>query len=215
MNRRQKGFTVIETLLLLILLSIIGFAGYYVYHSKNNANSSYNDTAKASSSTPVNEEWKTYNGKVSDDAQNPAVYADQIDYSFKYPSSWKFYPIGTQTTSNGQTSSNSFQEIGSSLGSDKNIIFNGIASAENAKDYYTNAVGDQSGLVGPVWQGVKSFTTKNGYSGYTAKLDASTGATYETHISNNKTGLVNFTYGAATASDNSTLQQIFDSVGIP
>lgn len=215
MKRGQKGFTIVETLLVLILLAIIGFTGYYVYQSRNNANSSYNDAASTKTVPAASSDWQTYTGKVSDQAQNPAVQADQVAYSFEYPPNWKFYPIGTQSTVDGQTGANSFQEIGPSLNSDKDIAFNGVATPKTAKDYYTNAVGDQSGLVGPTWQGVKSFTTKKGYSGYTSKLALDTGANYETYISNNKSGLVDFHYGEAMASDTSTLQKIFDSVTIP
>jgi hypothetical protein len=43
--RNQKGFGLVEGLLFLILLSILSFTGYYVYHSRNNANSTYNKTA--------------------------------------------------------------------------------------------------------------------------------------------------------------------------
>ncbi len=50
MKRGQNGFGVIETLLVLILLSIVGFTGYYVYHSQKNSNSSYNNAAKANNS---------------------------------------------------------------------------------------------------------------------------------------------------------------------
>lgn len=52
MRRAQKGFTVIETLLVLILLAILGFTGYYVYQTKSNTNSTYNSAAK-SSQTPA------------------------------------------------------------------------------------------------------------------------------------------------------------------
>jgi type II secretory pathway pseudopilin PulG len=48
MKSGQKGFTVVETLLVLILVSIIGFTGYYVYHSRNNANVNYNNSANSS-----------------------------------------------------------------------------------------------------------------------------------------------------------------------
>ena len=46
--RNQKGFGAVEGLLFLILLSILGSTGYYVYHSRNNANSIYNNTANTS-----------------------------------------------------------------------------------------------------------------------------------------------------------------------
>ena len=45
MKSGQKGFTIVETLLVLILISILGFTGYYVYHSRNNAKSTYNNAA--------------------------------------------------------------------------------------------------------------------------------------------------------------------------
>jgi prepilin-type N-terminal cleavage/methylation domain-containing protein len=56
MKSGQKGFTVIETLLVLILISIIGFTGYYVWHTQKNTNSSYNNAAKSNSSTPASAE---------------------------------------------------------------------------------------------------------------------------------------------------------------
>ena len=51
MKRGQNGFTVVETLLVLILFAIIGFTGYYVYHSQKNSNSSYNSAASSANST--------------------------------------------------------------------------------------------------------------------------------------------------------------------
>jgi hypothetical protein len=51
MKRNQKGFGAVEGLLFLILLSILGFTGYYVYHTSKNTNSTYNNAAKASNST--------------------------------------------------------------------------------------------------------------------------------------------------------------------
>jgi len=209
MKRGQNGFTVVETLLVLILLAIIGFTGYYVYHTRSNANSTYNNATKTANTTPDKTSgWQTYTGKVSDQAQNPAVQADQIAYSFDYPASWNFYPIGTEVSG----APTSFQFIAPSSTSDKSINFNSVSTTKNAKDYYTQAVGDQSKLVGPVWQGVNSFTTEKGYSGYTSKLDADTGVNYETYISNGQSGLVAFNYGAAI--DDATLQHIFNSVNI-
>lgn len=49
MKSGQRGFTVVETLLVLILLAIIGFTGYYVWHTQKNTNSTYNNSAKLNS----------------------------------------------------------------------------------------------------------------------------------------------------------------------
>jgi hypothetical protein len=54
MKRNQKGFGAVEGLLFLILLSILGFTGYYVYHSQKNTDSSYSNASKSNASTPVN-----------------------------------------------------------------------------------------------------------------------------------------------------------------
>ena len=216
MKHNQKGFGAVEALLFLILLSILGFTGYYVWHTSKNANSTYNSAANTNGSLANQySNWQTYTGKVGPDVGNSASEEDQIAYTFKYPAGWKFFPIGTQETIDGQTGADSFQQIAPSLGSNKAISFNGRTTNKNAKDYSTSLAGDQSNFVGPIWEGVGAVSTKTGYSGYTSKLAAPTGTTYETIISNNKTGAVVFDYGAAIYSDKTTLQHIFDSTVIP
>jgi hypothetical protein len=76
MKINQKGFGAVEGLLILILVSILGFTGYYVYHSRNNATSTYNNAA----STGTN---------VSNSPQNLKKYTDSSGtYSFSYPENW-------------------------------------------------------------------------------------------------------------------------------
>jgi len=48
MKNNQKGFGAVEALLILILLSILGFTGYYVYHTSKDANSSYDNASTSS-----------------------------------------------------------------------------------------------------------------------------------------------------------------------
>lgn len=48
---KQKGFTVIEGLLLLVIVGILGFTGWYVWHSKVTSESSYNKTQSISGTT--------------------------------------------------------------------------------------------------------------------------------------------------------------------
>lgn len=50
--KRDGGFTVIESILLLVIAGIIGFTGWYVWSSKNKTENSYKNSAQVSSSTP-------------------------------------------------------------------------------------------------------------------------------------------------------------------
>lgn len=45
LKKNQKGFGAVEGLLILVIVGLVGFIGWYVYHTKNNANSSYNNAA--------------------------------------------------------------------------------------------------------------------------------------------------------------------------
>ncbi len=45
MKRRQSGFTTLELLLLVIILGIVAFVGYYVYNSRSKTDSLYNSAA--------------------------------------------------------------------------------------------------------------------------------------------------------------------------
>lgn len=60
MKRGQNGFGAIEALLFLILISILGFTGYYVYHTKNNTDSIYNNTTQTSNSTKAVSKSNTF-----------------------------------------------------------------------------------------------------------------------------------------------------------
>jgi hypothetical protein len=53
MKLNQKGIGIIETLLILILLTIVGFTGYYVWHTQKNSDSSYNNASKSIAAKPV------------------------------------------------------------------------------------------------------------------------------------------------------------------
>lgn len=48
---KQKGFTVIEGILLLVIVGILGFTGWYVWHSRVTSESSYNKTQSISETT--------------------------------------------------------------------------------------------------------------------------------------------------------------------
>jgi len=75
---KQKGFTLVETLLVVLILAIVGFGSYYVWHNqhrvspKTSSNSSNKNDSNPSSqrSTPVSEQaYTTTFSKVSADLQ--------------------------------------------------------------------------------------------------------------------------------------------------
>ena len=51
MNKRQSGFALVEGLLIILILAIIGFGGYYVWHSQKSIDKTNADTLKASQSS--------------------------------------------------------------------------------------------------------------------------------------------------------------------
>lgn len=63
----QRGFTFIEGLLVVILVGIVGFAGWYVYDSNNKANNTYDASASMQNSISYD---KKANGKNSDEKES-------------------------------------------------------------------------------------------------------------------------------------------------
>lgn len=103
MKNNQKGFSTVETLLILIIVGLIGFIGWYIWDSKKEADSSPSaavQVTKTSSSSAKNNLNKTY--------------TDSKDKTqFNYPSSWKLdiekqddfgtgYASGTLTSPSGK-----------------------------------------------------------------------------------------------------------------
>jgi Tfp pilus assembly protein PilE len=68
----QKGFTLIEGLLIIIALALIVFTGYYVWHSQSQSNKTYNSAATISQSSPA--KGSTKNRSVS--TADAIIYKD-------------------------------------------------------------------------------------------------------------------------------------------
>src|SRR5579871_5801589 len=48
---KQNGFSAIEGLLILVIVGLIGFTGWYVWHSKNNSDKALSEAQAVSNST--------------------------------------------------------------------------------------------------------------------------------------------------------------------
>jgi hypothetical protein len=51
-NDRQSGFSSIEGLLIVIIVLLVGFIGYYVWHTQKGADETLNSAAKSAQSSP-------------------------------------------------------------------------------------------------------------------------------------------------------------------
>jgi prepilin-type N-terminal cleavage/methylation domain-containing protein len=83
MARRQKqsGFTVVEVLLVLILIAIVAFAGYYVWHSQK-------DTDKTLEATNKSSAQKSPSADDSSGQQADRLTLDSGKVSFVKPKGW-------------------------------------------------------------------------------------------------------------------------------
>jgi hypothetical protein len=83
MNNNQKGFSAVEAVIVLIIIGLIGFGGWYVWHSKVN-------TAKNSTTDGSSVGGKSSSKKPS--GQQATVFKEykntSVGLSFKYPDTW-------------------------------------------------------------------------------------------------------------------------------
>ncbi len=62
-NQKQKGFGLVETLLVILILAVVGLAGYAVWHNQHKAKATSN-SSQASQSTPIVSSVVAKNGTV-------------------------------------------------------------------------------------------------------------------------------------------------------
>ena len=83
----QKGFGAVEILLLILVIAVIGFGGYWVY--SRNKTSSNNSPTTATNTTPSTTNSPTSNTKTIDPYSGWKTYCDASTGScFRYPSDW-------------------------------------------------------------------------------------------------------------------------------
>jgi len=82
MNKQQDGFSLVEVLLVLIFVSFVAFAGWFVYDKNKSVKTSDSKKADTTKSTVETKEadpyerWKNYS-------------LSKANISFKYPETWK------------------------------------------------------------------------------------------------------------------------------
>ncbi|HWT55788.1 MAG TPA: hypothetical protein VN031_02005 [Candidatus Microsaccharimonas sp.] len=78
----QSGFTIVETLLVLILLAILGFTGFYVYNAQHDASKSLDAASKTVNSASTAQSQKKADSTSS---QSNVKYLDIKEWGVKFP----------------------------------------------------------------------------------------------------------------------------------
>lgn len=145
--KSQKGFALLESLLIIVILAILGFTGWYVWHAKQNTDkiASQNNTVRTETAvTPKNtlSSWKTYSSTAIS------------GLSFKYPGDWKLTknPAGFDGTDSVDVVSPAGTDIYWGSGGA------GFGGTCDGKDYMNiisvDPIKNAKGLYAVYWQGV-------------------------------------------------------------
>jgi predicted negative regulator of RcsB-dependent stress response len=87
MNKDQKGLALLESLLILVIVALIGFIGWYVWNSNKKTNVSLNNANKSSNVAPQIKAAKKSSGSntsatTSESMANWKGYTDREKYYF-------------------------------------------------------------------------------------------------------------------------------------
>lgn len=87
----QAGFSIIEALLILVVVGILGFTGWSVYHSRTVTNKDYSSSAYTQTTSPdLYKGWKSASLKYE-------------KMSFKYPNTWQISDTSQDEVGTGGT----------------------------------------------------------------------------------------------------------------
>ena len=184
MKTTQKGFGHIEALLIILILAVVGFGGYYVWHTQHDKSAGQSTNQKAADSTSG---WTTHTDTSA-------------GYSIKIPKDWEFVKSQPTINSSDGTVEKDYQgnvimtpDVIHPVGQAQDSA-DGIwtvltdTSTMSPKDYFVqNGAGrayyvDGQGTVGTI----------NGYASFSADMNGQ--STYRVVTLANKGKIVEFAY---------------------
>lgn len=161
MKKNQKGLALIETLLIILILVIIGFGGYYVWHSQKQSNSTLSTAASTSQAA----------------SSQSALLSATVDktLSLKYPSTWHL----VQTNQSAATSDTPSNTVITSPDGNTTVTLvgglSGIGGGCDPSQGQTLTDVDKTTLANQPAYAFLSYRTSDGLVNF-AMVDASTAA---------------------------------------
>lgn len=124
--KTQKGFSAVEGLLILVIVGLLSFTGWYVYNSQKSANNIYSKSQKTSANSALVKTDSTANWK--------SFSSTSAMFSVKYPETWAvgakqencpdFLMLGPSAAYAGKCQTEATPEVGiTSVAGDKQVDY--------------------------------------------------------------------------------------------
>jgi len=142
MKKNERGFSVIEFILILIVIALLGGVGWYSYKHKNGASKVKDDSSQQNSSTKKSTETEAPKSTPDPTAKWLAFSSAIGQYDFKYPPTWFMADnlnlcneglvlLGGNASSVGRCASESFGQINVSSSAGDNRADNELGNGFN------------------------------------------------------------------------------------
>lgn len=174
-----KGFSVIETVLVIVVVAVIGFGGWYIWHSKH-AKTTSNNTSTQTKTSTANTNTAPTDPYAGWKAYVDTGYTKASGITVKYPSDWQI-KVGESKAFAWQIIQNS--TLNASIGV-RDVFLN---ASKTPQDEWDNC--PSADACGPIPGDTKlegNSSTINGLDNYNVKMQSSSGIYYATVIKGSK-----------------------------
>jgi len=208
-RRDEAGFSPVELVLVLVIVALIGFVGWYVQHSKQNTDKSPSAANNSSQATSKQTKKTTTNAVTpADPTANWTAYTDTSGsgLSVKYPTDWQVQTESKVWAWYFQKKTDTNTTIGFRWVVDNN--------SQTPKQEWDNCPSlDACGHQSTDKLLDSSTTTINGAEAYQTKMQGDSGVYHATILKSNKTSSSGQIYvEAIVSSDNADLISLFNQI---
>jgi hypothetical protein len=141
MKNNQKGFSAVEGTLILVIIGLVGFVGWFVYDANKKVDDSLNTANQSNSQTTATKKSST---------ALTETYTDPAGFTLNYPADWQFAAKGSKDLSGkGEYGFNQFVSKANYQANNNAfiLIFSTDESASPANAYAKNVFTDKADRV--------------------------------------------------------------------